>query len=308
MFVSVCFLLFLSSDANLLAHPSSRESPAKALQQEVTTLSPAAILERQLKGGEAQNFRVSLAPGQFLHVLVAQGGIDVVATAFNPEGKQLFSVDSPNGSWGTEPVIFIAETAGDYRIEVRAVNDKAPAARYEIKVVALREATKADSEHVAARRAFEEADNLRQQSKVDSKRTAIEKYKQALNLFQMAGARDGQALTLYALGLVHAELGEFRSTLEFTGQALPLFRELGDDTVAGTVEALGKEPGTVIDSLARNPELDAVMSAAQTILDFKTQAVRDIEAGRIKSIIEPRLADHVRREALKFLNELKRAV
>jgi hypothetical protein len=50
------------------------------------------------------------------------------------------------------------------------------------------------------------------------------------------------------------------------------------------------------------------MSAVQSILDFKTQAVRDIEAGRIKSIIEPRLADHVRREALKFLNELKRAV
>jgi len=87
-----------------------------------------------------------------------------------------------------------------------------------------------------------------------------------------------------------------------------VFRQLGGDTVGGTVEALGQEPGTVIDSLAKNPEIDAVMSAAQTILDFKTQAVRDIEAGRIKSIIEPRLADHVRREALKFLNELKRAV
>jgi hypothetical protein len=87
-----------------------------------------------------------------------------------------------------------------------------------------------------------------------------------------------------------------------------VFRELGDDTVTGTVAALGQEPGTVLDSLAMNPDVDAVMSAAQTILDFKTQAVRDIEAGRIKSIIEPRLADHVRREALKFLNELKRAV
>lgn len=87
-----------------------------------------------------------------------------------------------------------------------------------------------------------------------------------------------------------------------------VFRQLGDDSVAGTVRALGQEPGTVIDSLSNNPELDAVMSAAQTILDFKTQAVRDIEAGRIKSIIEPRLADHVRREALKFVNELKRAV
>src|SRR5919201_305016 len=57
-----------------------------------------------------------------------------------------------------------------------------------------------------------------------------------------------------------------------------------------------------------DPDMDAVMSAAQTMLDFKTQAVRDIESARIKSIIEPRLADHVRREALKFVNELKRAV
>lgn len=87
-----------------------------------------------------------------------------------------------------------------------------------------------------------------------------------------------------------------------------VFRQLRDDSLGGTIQALADEPGTVLDSLAQNPDVDAVMSAAQTILDFKTQAVRDIEAGRIKSIIEPRLADHVRREALKFLNELKRAV
>ena len=41
---------------------------------------------------------------------------------------------------------------------------------------------------------------------------------------------------------------------------------------------------------------------------FKTQAARDIQAARIKSIIDPRLADHVRREALKFVDELSRAV
>jgi hypothetical protein len=87
-----------------------------------------------------------------------------------------------------------------------------------------------------------------------------------------------------------------------------VFRELRGDTPADAVAALAAEPGTVVDSLAQHPEIDAVMSAVQTILDFKTQAVRDIEAGRIKSIIEPRLADHVRREALKFLNELQRAV
>jgi DUF2935 family protein len=87
-----------------------------------------------------------------------------------------------------------------------------------------------------------------------------------------------------------------------------VFRELQRDGVAGAVSALAAHPGTVVGSLSQNPDLDAVMSAAQTMLDFKTQAVRDIESARIKSIIEPRLADHVRREALKFVNELKRAV
>jgi hypothetical protein len=44
------------------------------------------------------------------------------------------------------------------------------------------------------------------------------------------------------------------------------------------------------------------------ILEFKTKTARDVEAARIKSIIDPRLADHVRREALEFVDELKRAV
>lgn len=87
-----------------------------------------------------------------------------------------------------------------------------------------------------------------------------------------------------------------------------VFRKLQADGVAGAVSALAAQPGVVADSLGKNPDLDAVMSAAQTMLDFKTDAVRDIESARIKSIIEPRLADHVRREALKFVNELKRAV
>ena len=43
------------------------------------------------------------------------------------------------------------------------------------------------------------------------------------------------------------------------------------------------------------------------ITAWPIKAARDIEGGRIKSIIDPRLPDHVRREALKFVDELKRA-
>ena len=61
-------------------------------------------------------------------------------------------------------------------------------------------------------------------------------------------------------------------------------------------------------ALTQFPETSAVLSAAETTLDFKTKAARDIEAARIKSVIDPRLADHVRREAVKFVDELQRAV
>ncbi len=59
---------------------------------------------------------------------------------------------------------------------------------------------------------------------------------------------------------------------------------------------------------AGNPETNEVLIAAETILDFKTKATRGIEAARIKSIIDPRLANHVCREARKFVDELQRAV
>lgn len=87
-----------------------------------------------------------------------------------------------------------------------------------------------------------------------------------------------------------------------------VFSDLHQGGIGGVAAAAFHEPGTVVSSLIENPETSAVLSAAETILDFKTKAARGIEAARIKSIIDPRLADHVRREAQKFIDELKRAV
>lgn len=85
-----------------------------------------------------------------------------------------------------------------------------------------------------------------------------------------------------------------------------VFAEL-DGTVGGSARALAAHPAVVTKAIVHHPERDEVMSAAREVLDFKTAAARDIEAGRILSIIDPRLADHVRREALKFVDELKRS-
>ena len=88
-----------------------------------------------------------------------------------------------------------------------------------------------------------------------------------------------------------------------------VFRDLHNHgAVTGAAVALAHEPATVINSLTENPETNAILSAAETMLDFTVKAARGIEAARIKSIIDPRLSDHVRWESLKFVDELKRAV
>jgi hypothetical protein len=51
---------------------------------------------------------------------------------------------------------------------------------------------------------------------------------------------------------------------------------------------------------------DEVTKAAAEVLDFKTVGEKGIKTGKIKSIIHPSLASHVRREAVKFNDELRR--
>ncbi|MBA3772376.1 MAG: DUF2935 domain-containing protein [Ramlibacter sp.] len=51
---------------------------------------------------------------------------------------------------------------------------------------------------------------------------------------------------------------------------------------------------------------DDIMKAAHEVLDFKTIGEKGIYEGKIKSIISPPLASHVRREAVRFIDELKR--
>lgn len=52
---------------------------------------------------------------------------------------------------------------------------------------------------------------------------------------------------------------------------------------------------------------DPLESLVDDIIDFKTAAEKGIVMGTIKSIIHPTLADHVRREAIKAADDLKRA-
>ena len=117
---------------------------------------------------------------------VEQQGIDLVVDLFDSSNQKIADADSPNDNWGAEPIVYLANSSGNYRIDIRSPNKTALTGRYKIKIIASRKATATDPAHVAAERAFNEGRTAAQQT-VAARRSAIEKYEQALPFFRDSG-------------------------------------------------------------------------------------------------------------------------
>ncbi|MEQ1564172.1 MAG: serine hydrolase [Myxococcota bacterium] len=89
-----------------------------------------------LSGGESARYTVRLEAGDSALVRVLQRGVDVSVTVTDPAGSPLSVVDSPNGAWGPEWVRFDAVVAGDYPLEVHAIEPEAPEGSFEVRVMA----------------------------------------------------------------------------------------------------------------------------------------------------------------------------
>ncbi|HXM49219.1 MAG TPA: CHAT domain-containing tetratricopeptide repeat protein [Pyrinomonadaceae bacterium] len=238
----ICFLLLggtgaAQTDAAKTQNDSSN-SKGVASQEQPKELPQLIPQERELKGGETHSYRVPLTSGQFFYALVDQKGIDVAIVLSGPDGHKLAETDSPNDRWGPEPVMLIADASGDYRVDVRSANSKAPAGRYEVRIIASREAVSSDKAYVAAQRIFDEGARLRFQQTAVAKRAAIVKYEEAVSLFQAAGDTYKQALTIDSIGIAYAQLNEFRTALPYFEKTLTLSQGLHERRLEAAVETL----------------------------------------------------------------------
>jgi len=208
---------------------------AAAVNAQVRALTAGSYA---IKGGESHSYSISLTAGQYFYALVDQQGIDLAVTLFKPDGSQLVVTDSPNGSWGPEPILLLADQSGEYRVEIRASNPKASAAHYQVKIVAQREATATDKGHVIAQRSFEDGQKLQSRPTAADKRAAIVKYQEAIPLFQAADDTYTQTLTVQALGLAYAQVSEYRTALQFSEEALSLAQKVGEERLEAPIETL----------------------------------------------------------------------
>ncbi|MDQ3009605.1 MAG: CHAT domain-containing protein [Acidobacteriota bacterium] len=156
----LCLLCGLLPSPLVWAQTGTGAPAAAQSEAEPRRLKVGGPVERELAGGQQHAYQITLTAGQYLNVVVEQRGIDVVVTLLGPDGKKLIEVDSPNGMQGPEPLKWIVETAGIYRIEVRSLENAAKPGRYEAKIVELRAVIDRDRDLAEADKLYNESVSL----------------------------------------------------------------------------------------------------------------------------------------------------
>jgi hypothetical protein len=187
---------------------------------ELRTLSSDAPIERELSGGQAHTYRIALNAGQYALVQLEQRGVDVLVTAKAPDGKEFASVNLLASVEGVEPLMIVAETAGDYILKVIAVNPKAAPGRYETKLRELRDATVQDRERAKAQSLCYEALTFSMETSPEAKRKAVQLYGEALPIWQHIPEPLWESTVLLRQGRLHISLSEFRQAQDYFSRAL----------------------------------------------------------------------------------------
>jgi len=205
-------------------------------------------VERRITGPAPDTIRLPLSVHQFVRIKVIQNGADLAVTLRDPDGRALIDADSANGRYGPETIVAVTESNGNYTLEVKAGDPADLPARYEVRLVELRDAKPNDRDIVAAHRGYAEAEQLRVQHTADARRAAIEKLESSLAFFQRSGDRYMQGLALFSLGTALAESGDYRNASPLFQKAADLFHSLAAtheeaDSVnseAGAFDVLGE--------------------------------------------------------------------
>ncbi|HKQ78215.1 MAG TPA: CHAT domain-containing tetratricopeptide repeat protein [Blastocatellia bacterium] len=288
---ALCYgaLLWLSS----LAGGSS----VKASQDEIGPLDLGRPVERELAGGQAHSYRVSLNAGQYLRVMVDQKGVDVAMTFFGPDETKLAEIILPHTLQGRKVIIAVAEASGNHRLELRSQKKDAAAGRYEVQILELREAAAEDRTRVAVRKLVAEASDLRLRGTAESLTGAIKKLEEALPLIRSIRDRYGESEALANMGMAYFVLADYQKTIEMLNLALAIWREAGDRqgqsvayiTIANAQSAMG-EWEKVIESLKKG------------LLINQAQGDRFNEAGTLSSISSHYLRVGDMEKAMEYAN------
>lgn len=192
----------------------------------LSSLQLDSPVERELKGGESHSYVISLAPGHYVRLLLDQRGIDVVVRLFS-KNEKLLEVDRPNGSFGSEELVWIAPTKESYRLEIRALEETASPGKYALRIAELRPSTDQDRKRLLAQAAYNRGLSLRSQVN-GSALEAIKSFTEALKLGLSTEHLSVAAYAANGLGDAYRDSGDFQKASELYQKAASLHKSVQD--------------------------------------------------------------------------------
>src|SRR6185436_722272 len=207
----------VAQDKNVSAQPRGISLSADVLhdsssgQVDEPTLRAGETLNRNIKGGGQQAFRITIPTGQYCRLLVQQHGIILSATLLDPNGQSLVTMDNPSGGHGPIYLSTIANVPGDYRLEVLSIEDWANAGTFDLSIDELREVRAGDKGRVDAERSFAKA---RRESDAGASSSSLKELATALTKWQAVQDRHWEALTHYTLGQTYRKFGNRKEAAE----------------------------------------------------------------------------------------------
>jgi tetratricopeptide (TPR) repeat protein len=190
--------------------------------EDVRRLAPGAPVEREMSGGQRHLYQLALEANQCLKIVAEQRGADVSLTLNGPDGKPFDTVENNRGGKGVEWLLWQAQTAGNYQLEVKSRGNNAAAGIYRIEV----ETFAAQGDALPAFQKYLEARQLALQRKPELANQVLRLQEESLAAWQKLNRPQVEGLMLLLIAATNVERDR-RKSLAYYQRALPIFQSLG---------------------------------------------------------------------------------
>lgn len=184
-------------------------------------------IDDQISNPEIHIYQVKLLAGQFLAAQLTQMGGNLKVTLYAADGKKLMELDTPDRRYGLETIYYMAETEGDYRLEISSLEAPNKKFNYQFKITQIGAPASRDKEQLQGQQDFLEAVKLRQKQQQADLKEAIKRLASALQHWQIADNNERMAEAHNLMGRICLALGDNEKALEYFEPALKLFRQTG---------------------------------------------------------------------------------
>lgn len=262
----------------------SQEIPSDRFRLEP---KPRTSTIRELSGNETQASEISLSNGQALNFTIEKGDLNLTLEVTDPQGQKIFEQTSRD--YEAMEVSLVAAMTGQYRVEVRSLEQEREPRSFKLTIVQIGPATARDIQDSLACKLFADASQLRATWKEAALRKALENYVRAGQVWRAADYRPKAVNALMEAAEVHFILGEYRPALSLYQMASAESLRLGDRQSEMTASS---HAGRIYSHLGDNEEAQRRLEQALSYFG------KDAQAG------EPPFVKHTRAAVLNNMGEV----